>query len=64
MRRLRARNEQADIKVKGEKRDHATLIEDDEVEDDDEVTISEVRRNKRSRTSTDSGIEVIDLSGD
>ena len=66
VRRMRARdNETKNVVVKKEKRNHATMVADSEDDDDDEeVTISEVRDRKRARASTDSGVEVIDLSGD
>ena len=47
-------------KVKKEKRARASTIEEN---DDDEVSFTEAPR-KRSRTSADSGVEVIDLSDD
>lgn len=60
--RMRERDMQNNIKIKKEKRNHANVAQDDE--DEDEVTISEAPARKRHRGSTDSGIEVIDLSDD
>lgn len=48
--------DQAGIKIEKRKRD-----EDDDDGDHDEFTVTGMR-NKRPRTSTDSGVEVIDLS--
>ena len=61
VRRMRAREQDDNFRVKKEKREHAALVDDDE---DEEITISQVRNSKRARTLTDSGVEVIDLSGD
>jgi hypothetical protein len=62
VRRLQARETQSSVKVKKEKRTHAELS-DDEVEEDDDVAVTE-ERSKRARLSTDSGVEIIDLTDD
>ena len=62
VRRLQAREAQNSVKVKKEKRAHAELS-DDEDEEDDEVAVTEAR-SKRARLSTDSGVEIIDLTDD
>jgi len=60
------RERQEAIKVKKEKRDRATVIEDDDEEGEEgDVTIeSESRGCKRQRTSHDSGVELVDLTED
>ncbi|KAK3697252.1 hypothetical protein LTR37_017564 [Vermiconidia calcicola] len=58
----RAKIKDENLRIKKEKRNHATLIEDD---DENDVTITEeIRGRKRTRNSRDSAIEIIDLSGD
>ena len=63
VRRMRAREEENKNmkKIKKEKRTHAPTIEENE---DDEVSFTEAPARKRSRTSADSGVEIIDLSDD
>lgn len=50
-------------KVKREKREYSTVIEDDE-DDDITVTDEQNRSSKRSRTFRDSAVEIIDLCDD
>ena len=50
---------------KKEKRTHSQVIDDDDGDDNDDVTIaSENQRRKRHQGFRDSGVEIIDLSGD
>ena len=59
--RLKRTQESNAVKVKKEKRRRAA--EDDD-QDDGEMTITEERKAKRARESTDSGIEIVDLTDD
>ena len=49
------------IRVKREKRERSTTVGED---DNDEVSFTGEGRSKRSRTSNDSGVELIDLTGE
>jgi hypothetical protein len=70
VRRMRAREEdktrikqEASARIKKEKRDHSTYLEDDDEEgDEDEVTITGQSKRSRLSASNDSGIEIIDLT--
>ena len=61
IRRMRTQGSDSSVKVKKEKR--ARAAEDDE-DDDEEITVTEERNSKRTRLSTDSGVEIIDLTDD
>lgn len=58
---MRENGTNRDVKIKKEKR--ARDAEDEE-DDDDEVEVTEERSTKRARLSTDSGVEIIDLTDD
>ncbi|EMC99084.1 hypothetical protein BAUCODRAFT_390870 [Baudoinia panamericana UAMH 10762] len=66
VRRLRAQREDlVRVKREGAKRQRsATVTENHDDDDGDDVTISETRSRKRSRPSADSGVELVDLTGD
>lgn len=57
---MRSKENETKVKIKTEKRTR----EDTEDDEDDDVTITDQRSSKRARSSTDSGIEVIDLCDD
>lgn len=63
---LRRQRDQLQIKkeIKKEKRDHATLIEDDDSDDGDGEISFEGERSKRSRTLQASAADVVDLTED
>jgi hypothetical protein len=72
VRRMRAREEnaarikqEAGVRIKREKRARTTDVEDDDDDDDDGVEITgEGRSSKRARQSTDSAVEIVDLTDD
>lgn len=49
------------LRVKREKRERSATVVDD---NDDDVSFTGEGRSKRSRTSNDSGVELIDLTGE
>jgi hypothetical protein len=61
IRRMRTQGSEKEAKVKKEKRGRADEGEDDS---DGEVTITEERNSKRARRSTDSGVQIVDLTDD
>ena len=63
IRRLRTQGGETAVKIKKEKRGRP--VEDDtDDDDDDDVEVTEQRAAKRTRLSTDSGVELIDLTDD
>jgi hypothetical protein len=63
IRRMRTQGSEPGVKIKKEKREHP-IEDEDEDSDDDEVEVTEQRMSKRTRLSTDSGVELIDLTDD
>lgn len=61
IRRMRTQGSEGAVKIKKEKRSRP--VEDDG-EDDDEVEVTGQHASKRSRLSTDSGVELVDLTDD
>lgn len=59
VRRMRASRTDGEVKVKAEKRGR-----DDDQGEDDDVEVTDQRSTKRSRMSTDSAVEIIDLTDD
>jgi hypothetical protein len=64
IRRMRTQGSDSSVKVKKEKRDRAAEDDEDDDDDDGEITVTEERNSKRARLSTDSGVEIVDLTDD
>ena len=63
IRRMRTQGSETEVKIKKEKRVRPLEGEDDD-SSGDEVEVTEQRVSKRARLSTDSGVELIDLTDD